>query len=484
MQFSNLQISSGNWHAGLTQATHLRTFFLTEPELASQVVTRIYNRQNGYKNALSYLTGGVGKSKELNDIIYRWQVMGDSRKAIPITRAAFEGAASLGIAGTTFKVGVGEKWFALGDVLVPDDTRYQMRVMAEPEFDGADYILTLQLVTNDQTSSIPALLLSVGKELSKDYNLVENDHSRTSGETHYATPLMLENYMSTLRKSYSITGAAHDKVLNIKLMNPDGSEMASTWVKYMEWEFWKQWMDEVEIMLMFGKSNVKTNGTTDIKGASGNTVYSGAGLEQQISASNKRYYTTLTEQIIRNFMDDLSYNGTEDGPREYVALCGRQFMNLFDQAMKNRALGLSQIIGDKFVTGSGQDLALGGQFMTYTGLNGDKIVLKEYAPYNDVVRNRQLHPQTGKPVESYKATFLNFKSYNKGEPNIMKVYTKGREMVSSYVEGLYGPYGPKKTGTSASAVDGYEFHCMTECGIMLKDPTDAAQLILDVDSLS
>lgn len=484
MNISNLQISTGNWHAGLTQASHLRTFFLTEPELASQVVTRIYNRQNGYKNALSYLTGGVGKAKELNDIIYRWQVMGDSRKAIPITKAAFNAASSIGIAASTFQVGVGEKWFAEGDVLVPDDTRYSFRVMKEVEFDGTDYILTCQLVTAIQTDFIPAALLAVGKELSKDFNIVENDHSRTSGETHYATPLMLENYMTTLRKSYSVTGAAHDKVLNVKLMNPDGSEMASTWVKYAEWEFWKQWMDEVEIMLMFGKGNVKTNGTTDLKGASGNTVYTGAGLEQQISASNKRLYTTLTEKVIRDFMDDLSYNGTEDGPREYVALCGRQFMNVFDQAMKSRALGLSQIIGDKFVTGSGQDLALGGQFMTYTGLNGDKIILKEYAPYNDVVRNRLLHPQTGKPVESYKATFLNFKSYQKGEPNIQKVYTKGREMVSSYVEGLYGPYGPKKTGTSATAVDGYEFHCMTECGIMLKDPTDAAQLILDVDSLA
>ena len=74
MDFSNLQINTTNWHSGLTQATHLRTFFLVEPEMATQVVTRIYNKQNGYKNALSYLTGGVGKSKEFNDIIYRWPV--------------------------------------------------------------------------------------------------------------------------------------------------------------------------------------------------------------------------------------------------------------------------------------------------------------------------------------------------------------------------------------------------------------------------
>ena len=64
----------------------------------------------------------------------------------------------------------------------------------------------------------------------------------------------------------------------------------------------------------------------------------------------------------------------------------------------------------------------------------------------------------------------------------MRVYT--REGVSTYLEGLYGPYGPKKNGTSATAVDGYEFHIMSECGIMLKDPTDAAQLLLDYSNIS
>ena len=94
-----------------------------------------------------------------------------------------------------------------------------------------------------------------------------------------------------------------------------------------------------------------------------------------------------------------------------------------------------------------------------------------------------MHPQTGRPAESYKATFLNFKSYSGGEPNIQKVYTKGREMVTTYVEGLYGPTGPKKNGSSATGKDGYDFIAMSEQGIMLKNPTDAAQLLLDVPNL-
>jgi hypothetical protein len=486
MQLNDLQISVGNWHSGLTESSHLSNFFLTEPALASEVVTRVYNKMNGYKNALSFLTTGTGRTKGLDNIVYRWPLMGDSEKAVPISVAQStygDGGATPGINFTTFRVGLPEKWFAVGDVIVPDDTRYALRVMEEPYQDGNDFVYVLQLVTKDPTLYVPQALLAVGKEFSKEYNVVEHDSSRTSGETHYATPFMMENYMTTFRKMYSVSGAAQHKVLKISLMNPQGKEVANTWVKYAEWEFWSQWQDEIERALIYGKGNVRPNGTTNMRGASGNVIYTGAGLEEQIAPANKRYYTTLTEQVLRDFMDDLSYNGTEDGPREYVALCGRQFMNLFDQAMKASASNFN-LVDSKFITGSGQELTLGAQFKTYVGLNGDRITLKECPLYNSVVRNRQPHPQTGKPVESYKATFLNFKLNGNGESNVQKVYHNGREMASTYIEGLASPYGMKKNGTSASPVDGYEFHVMSECGIMLKDPTDAGQLILNVDSLS
>lgn len=482
----DLQISQGNWHKGLTQASHLSSFFLTEPALASQVITRVYNKMNGYKNALSFLTTGTGRTKELDNIVYRWPLMGDSEKAVPISvsQATFgDGGATPGINFTTFRIGLPEKWFTIGDNLVLDDPRYVVRVMEEPYQQGADFVYVVQLVTKDPSAYVLPALVTNGRELSKDFNTVEHDHSRTSGETTYATPFMMENVMSTYRKMYAVSGAAQAKTLRIGLMDPNGKEVSYTWVKYAEWEFWAQWMDELERAMIYGKGNVRPNGTTNMKGASGNVVYQGAGLEEQIHGANKRYYTTLTEQVIRDYMDDLSYNGTEDGPREYVALCGRQFMNLFDQAMKNSASRFI-LTDSKFITGSGQELALGAQFKTYVGLNGDRITLKECPLYNSVVRNRQLHPHTGKPVESYKATFLNFKMDGKGESNVQKVYHKGREMASTYIEGLASPYGMKKNGTSSSPVDGYEFHVLSECGLMLKDPTDAGQLLLDVDSIS
>lgn len=484
MNINDLQISKGNWHSGLTQATHLHSFFLTKPALASAVVTLVYNKVNGYKNALSTLTTGLGRSKELNGIQYRWPLMGDSQKAVAVTRAFTDGGSTPGIAGSQFRVGFAEKWFAFGDVLKPDSaTNIVARVMSEPFQEGSDYIYNLQLVTNDPTLYLDPTLIAVGKEFSKEYNVVSHDHSRTSGETTYATPFWMENYMTTFRKKYSITGAAHSQVLEIALVDPESGKTTTTWVKYAEWVFWMQWMDELELAFIYGQLNVKADGTTDMKDINGNPIYTGAGVEQQIAPANKRYYTRLTERTIRSFMNDLSFGGNDPGPKKYVALCGRGFMDLFDQAMKVSASNYT-LVDSKFITGSGSEMTFGGQFKTYIGLNGDEITLKEIPAYNSILRNRALHPDTGLPIESYKATFLNFKIGTDGESNVIKVYNKDREMVSSYIEGLYGPFGPKRNGTSASAVDGYDFHVMSECGIMIKDPTNCGQMILDAAALT
>ena len=47
----------------------------------------------------------MGKSKEIDGIQYRWNIIGDSRKAIAITRAVFDAATNVvGINATTFKI--------------------------------------------------------------------------------------------------------------------------------------------------------------------------------------------------------------------------------------------------------------------------------------------------------------------------------------------------------------------------------------------
>ena len=75
------------------------------------------------------------------------------------------------------------------------------------------------------------------------------------------------------------------------------------------------------------------------------------------------------------------------------------------------------------VSGSGQNLALGGQFTTYKGLNGVELTIKHFPFYDNPIHNRRLHPVTGKPLESYRMTFIDF-GMRDGSSNVVKVVKK------------------------------------------------------------
>ena len=210
-------------------------------------------------------------------------------------------------------------------------------------------------------------------------------------------------------------------------------------------------------------------------------VYVGAGLLQQISNSNRQTYTKLTADLVEDYLFNLSYNILAKGERKFVALTGEMGMKEFDRILKEKASAYN-LIDTKFVSGSGQELTLGGQFTTYRMLNGIELTLKHFPLYDNIVYNRELHPVSGKPIESYRMTFLDFGSYD-GEANIQKVVRKDREMVMGHTRGLVGPkvgHGKTISTMMSNAKDGYSVHFLTEQGIMVKNPTTSGELILEV----
>lgn len=474
---NGLQLYKSRWHAGLTESSHLSNALLTEPEVASTTISRVF----GYAGvtALDFLTKGLGRSKELTNREYLWYLQGDDEKAILITGNFGDGGATPGINRQTFRVKVQESWFSNSDVLVPDNRDFPVRVMGDPEFDGTDYVLTLKLTNPDPTQFMPTAQIAAGMQLSKEYSTQE-EFSSTSGDTHFATPFALRNHMSTLRKSYSITRSAMTDILIIQAVDAQTGKKTNMWVTYAEWQALAQWYREVESMLWYSKFSANPSGLTDVLGTSGRPVFSGAGIREQISASNKRYYTTLTENIIREFLIDLSYNTRPEGQRKFVAFTGEYGFSEFDKAMKSSASQFV-LVDSKFVTGQGQELALGGQFTTYRGLNGTELTLKKLPLYDNTIRNRTLHPASKRPIESYRFTILDFSMYD-GESNIQKVYKKDSEMVQWYIEGSCGPMGTKRNNASSSPVDGYIVHYLTECGIMVKNPLSCGELILSLAS--
>jgi len=474
MSINNLQLYKTKWFSGLTQQNHLSSAFLTEPETMSTLVTRLFGKQGS--NPIQFLTGGMGRSREIGNREYQWFLQGDDEKAISIVANFGDGGSTPGKNKTTFRVKLAEKWFADQEVLVADDRTYRVRVMEDPYFDGDGYVYTLRLTDTDAAAYIDPALLQPGKQFSKEYTTVPE--LSTGGNTTFSTPFQMRNHLTTLRKSYTVTRSAATDVLVIQMKDPESGKTTTTWTKYAEWEFMAQWYREVERSLWYSTFSANSKGETDMLGSNGLPVYEGAGIREQIAQANVREYTELTEKIIRDFLIDLSYNVTPESSRDFVAFTGEYGFAEFDRAMKDSASEWT-LVDSKFVTGSGQELALGGQFKTYMGLNGTKLTLKHLPLYDNTVMQRSLHYQSGRPLESYRFTILDFGTQG-GESNIKKVYKKDSEMIMWHTAGSVDPYGNTAKSIStmrSNNLDGYAVHMLAECGIQIENPMACGELI-------
>ena len=483
---NNLQLNIGRRFSDLVDENMLSNALLVKPHEVSSVISYVFGaKDDGYSSSLDFLTGGLGKTMTIDQREYRWSVMIDSDKAITIRSASWNGSevvdgVTAGLGNTPILLSLEEKHFGPGAILELDDKEYQLRVAGAPFQDGNDWVYTCFMADGQSSSFVPAKYLKAGAQVSRLGSAYE-EYSEEADIINYNTHIKLRNHLTTVRLSYDITGTAYSTVLSIALKDPKTGKTSYLWADFQEWKAMREWYKRLERQLVYEKYNANQDGTTDLMGTNGRPVYIGAGLLQQISPANRRFYTELTAELLEDFLFDMSYNMIGTNERKFVAFTGEMGMREFDRVLKEKA-GQYQLVDTKFVTGSGQELTLGGQFTTYKMAGGMEITVKHMKLYDDTVHNRKLHPITLKPLESYRFTFLDF-GMRDGEANIVKVARKDRELVMWHTGGSVTPgagYGKSINTLRSNAKDGYAVHFLGECGIMVRDPRACGELIMDV----
>jgi hypothetical protein len=441
----------------------------------------------GYQedNVLTLLTGGIGNTQTVNNREYEWDLHSQSERTIEIVADSPQAAsATPGIGGTPVQLYFGENWFDNQDNIV-DDEGNTYHIIEEPYQEGAYWVVTVVLNDPDLTAFAEASLVNTGARFSKDYTTV-SEYSPRGGGVSYSTPYKLQNQLTTLRKTYNVTRNAAKAVMVIELTSPDGKK-TKLWTKLAEWTAMAEWYREIDRSMIYSIYNKDSKGQVKLQGANGRPVYHGAGLRQQIAPANIRFYTELTYDILDQFLLDLSYNASKwGGDHNFVALTGKMGMREFDNAIKEHAAGNNITVTDHgtFISGKGEALEFTGYFKTVQFMNGVSLTVKEFPPYDDIIRHRLLHPKTLKPVESYRFTIMNFGQNKNGASNIRKTAMADSEMSYWHVAGSTDPMGgvAKSISTQrSSGIDGYEVHFLSECGIMVEDPTSCGELILAVD---
>ena len=452
----------------MTDMNSLANALLSKPTELSPIITHLAGKDDK-RFPLSFLTEGVGNVKSIDRLEYEYRVATHRRRTRPVA-AAPSTTTNLGLGGSTFELTFPDKNFIFPYVLV-SQTGVQARIMKEPMqvSGGTGWVYTLQLVNPDPAATMPAADVAAGSLFAQMFAPVGVDFSRGNA-SNWETPGKVRNKLTTVRKSYHMSGNAKDFVAEFSLPTKGGST-TKLWMDYEEYLHMLDFKEECEMYYWYGQKTYDSNGVTTMKDENGQPVIVGPGLLEQIVETDT--YSTMTETKLKNIIGDLFYGMTDASQKQVTLYTGTGGAREFDEALKNHFAGSAgswKVGGEnRFITGSGRSLGLTGYFNSYEHVDGHviNVVKLPIFDHGAVAQARAKHPVTGYSLESYRMVFVDQSNYD-GQNNLQMISKKGREAMRWCVAGSVVPRGFSATDTRASDVDGASVHMLKTAGIALK----------------
>ncbi len=478
---SKLITKEMQWNANMTEQNHLGAALIAKPHKFMGTMDKLFTAQNYYSDnpMLSMLMGVKGKEETIGTTEWEWDLKGaNTRPLVVVENVVPASNTQPGLYKRPFKLKLDENWFLPGDILSPgtSNKKYQVRVIEAPAKQGDGWVYSVQLMTNDDTLFMPVKYLAPNQKWAKLYSQYE-EAAREGGSTQFSFPIGLKNKMSKFRKQYMVTDYASTEVLAVAIPDSNG-KYHNSWVRYAEVEYWMQWYRELERGQWYSRS------TDSIVGSNGRVVRSGPGIQEQLESSHIHRYSVLTAKLIEEYLMDIFYSRVKPGKkRQIVGYTGEYGMIQFHRAIqdwvnKSGFIKNVEVFTDKLKSDYHSNaLEAGVQYVKYNMANGASLQLVHNPLYDDREINFEIDPITGFPVESQRITFLDFSGESGAKSNIKLMNKKDGESFA-YVEGLYGPYGPKKGGNSAHAGEYYEMHVSKNCGTHIEDITKCGEMIL------
>lgn len=433
-----------------------------------------------------------------DDNEYYWDVIGSSRRNIPLVEARNEngevvedGDPNVGVGTSPFYLVFPEDWFADGEVIVGHLNQvYPMRILGDARMEGTNAVYKVELMGGN-TTGIPAERLLAGERFSIDFAPVEKELSRKVGDVRFTSPVSMRNEWTTIRIQHKVAGNKLGKKLAMGIPmvreTEEGKQVKDTanmWMHYVDWEVECQFSEYKNNAMAFGTSNRNANGEYMNFGKSGNVIKTGAGIFEQTEVANTIYYNTFSLKLLEDALYELSTSKLGMGDRVFVIKTGERGAILFHKAVLQTVSGWTTFVLDNNSTRvvektssklHSNALSAGFQFVQYKAPNGVIVKLDVDPFYDDPVRNKILHPMGGVAF-SYRFDIWYIGSMD--QPNIFKCKIKGDNEYRGYQWGLRNPYtGQKGNPYMSFDEDAAVIHRMATLGVCVLDPTRTMSLI-------
>ena len=484
---------------GLTSDNHLGSIFQRAPQKATNIMVQLLALH--YNKTLDTLLSKYPTKEFDDDTDYTWDVIGSSDKNVPLIEARYEdgtvvdsNGGNAGIATTPFYVVFPENWFADGDVIVGElNEIYPLRVLGQPVMEGTNAVYKVELM-GGVTTGMPYDELAPGKRFSKEYDPVEREGSREVGDIHFSAPVAMRNEFSAIRLKHKVWGNKLGRKLAcgipIKVNAGDGTSrgkviVKNMWMHYVDWQFEKEFNDDKNRVLAFGRSNRNSNGEYTNIGKSGNVIKTGAGLYEQMEVANTIYYNDFSLKLIEEALYDLSYGELDLKNRVFLMRTGEKGAIQFHKEILKEVSGWSMFTlnGDALSVVQKADsplhqnaLKAGFQFVEYMAPNGVTLKIEVDPYYDDAIRNKVQHPLGG-PAFSYRYDIMDIGTMD--QPNIFKCTVKDEPEYRGY---QWGPFRNPFTGEANNPYASFDedaavIHKYATFGVCVLDPTRTMSII-------
>lgn len=385
---------------------------------------------------------GAGKSAvELNDVQFTYPVMAGLNKVCRTSHTTYSGGDKPGVGHSHFFLWFPDNWIKRF-FIIQSERGVQAYVLEDPIADGSrGFKYKVQLDPADEDDFCPISQVSENVAWTALTTNVAESESRTT-EGNSVAPGMFKNQMGFLRYGMSWAGNASNLMMKISMEGKNKEGKSVKFDGHMDWFMWQfeqNWLDIRENAYWYSRYNRKADGSIPLKDlVTGKVIPRGAGALEQIQ--NKATYTTLTYNFLSNVIGDALYGQEDSSNMTITLMTGKGGLREFDRMAKaagGTIVGDFANVADKFVTGTGYNLALGGYFTTMYHIDGYIITVKHNPLFDtgQVAQASPKHPVTGLPLESYRMVFLDTNDVD-GQPNIQHVAQKGRSFLHGVVAGL------------------------------------------------
>lgn len=487
-------VSFQHWK-GLTKENHLGSIYQLAPQRATNLMVQLLAFHRG-KTLDSFLNQFPVKEFE-DDSEYYWDVIGSSRRNIPLVEARKEDGTKVEDDGSMIGEGTSpfylvfpEDWFADGEYIVGNlNELYQFRILGDPRMEGTNAVYKVELAGGN-TAGVPAERLLAGERFSIEAAFVEKELSRKVGDVRYTSPVSMRNEWSVVRIQHKVPGSMLSKKLAVGIpiiKEIDGrytKSVAKMWMHNVDFEVEQQFSEYKNNALAFGRSNRNSNGEYMNIGKSGGVIKTGAGLFEQMEVANTMYYNVFSLKLLEDALYELSASKLDFGDRYFLIKTGERGAIQFHKEVLKTVSGWTQFVLDNNSIGVVQKtqsqlhqnaLSAGFQFVEYRAPNGVRVKIDVDPFYDDPVRNKISHPQGGVAF-SYRYDIMYIGTMD--QPNIFKCKIKGDNEYRSYQWGLRNPFtGQIGNPYMSFDEDAAVMHRMATLGICVLDPTRTMSLI-------